>query len=228
MNNKQEFDLRSILLLSAVIIFIMFIVSSYVWTQIPDDEQVCIHWNTAGECDNYEGKFIGLYMIPFIVLGLTGLFPLLIRVEPRSRNIVQSRKAYKAIWAATLILLLAVHLILMSDLLGDDTNIVTYIPFLVGSLFMVIGNYMGKTRSNFFLGIRTPWTLSSDLSWDKTHRLGGKLFVLLGILLLVGAILFSSEIWVYLLMGSVLALSMILTAYSYFIWKNDPDVVSTE
>jgi len=111
----------------------------------------------------------------------------------------------------------------MLELLGHDAKIGAYTPLLVGLVFVVIGSYMGKIRSNYFFGIRTPWTLSSELSWNKTHQLGGKLFVVQGFLFMAGASVFTGKVWVYLLVGSSLVLAAVLMIYSYFIWKGDPE-----
>ena len=69
--------------------------------------------------------------------------------------------------------------------IGYNINISTYIPLLVGLLFIIIGNYMGKIKMNWFMGIRTPWTLSSEETWNKTHQLGGKLFMISGLLIAI-------------------------------------------
>lgn len=93
-------------------------------------------------------------------------------------------------------------------------------PFLVGIMFIIMGNYMGKIRPNWFMGIRTPWTLSSDEVWNKTHRLGGKLFVLAGALLILVAFLPGSVTLVTLIIG-VAAVVIIPTVYSFILFKRE-------
>lgn len=220
---NQKLNLRNILLLSGLILAAMFAISAYVWGQIPAGEQVCIHWNAAGVCDDYGNKFTGIFLMPLISVGLVGLFAVIPRIEPRASHIVQSRKAYVAVWTMMLIFLLGFHIVLMLNLLGRNVNIGTFAPLLVGIMFIVIGNYLGKVQSNFMFGIRTPWTLSSDLSWNKTHRLGGKLFVLIGVLFIITNILTTGELWVYVMMGSIVVMLVVLTAYSYLVWKSDPE-----
>ncbi len=107
--------------------------------------------------------------------------------------------------------------------LGYDPTIATYWPILAGLVIIVTGNYLGKIRSNYFAGFRTPWTLSSELSWNKTHRLGGKLLFLLGVVLIAGSIIVIGEFWAYFLLVASLLWTVVLVAYSYFIWKSDPD-----
>ena len=83
-----------------------------------------------------------------------------------------------------LLFFLTLHTVLMLELLGHDAKIGAYTPLLVGLVFVVIGSYVGKIRSHYLFGIRAPWTLSSELSWNKTHQLGGKLFAVQGFLLM--------------------------------------------
>ena len=223
MKSERNLSMRRVLLLSAGVVLVMLAISSYVWTQIPAGEQVCVHWNAAGECDGYGSKFVGIFLMPIVVAGMVGMFTLIPRIDPRATHIAQSRKAYTVVWVTMLLFFLALHTVLMIELLGHDANIGSYVPLLVGLMFVVIGSYLGRIRSNYFFGIRTPWTLSSELSWNKTHRLGGKLFVLQGVLFMAGAILLAGEVWVYLLLGSSLVLVTVLMAYSYIVWKGDAE-----
>lgn len=223
MTSERSFAMRHVLLFSAGVVLVMSAISGYVWTQIPASEKVCTHWNAAGVCDGYGSKFVGIFLLPITTVGLVGLFTLIPRIEPRAVHLAQSRKAYTAVWAAMLVFFGALHSLLMLELLGYDAHIASTLPLLVGLMFVVIGSYLGKVRSNFFFGIRTPWTLSSELSWQKTHRLGGKVFILQGLLLMAVALFLPGEVWVALLLGSMLVLVVFLIGYSYCIWKGDPD-----
>lgn len=224
MENSQNGKFRNLLGLSAATLLVMFMVSAYVWTQIPTGQQVCVHWNAAGVCDDYGSKFMGIFLFPMIAVGIVALFALIPRIEPRATNIAQSAKAYFAIWGVLMLFSLILHIGIMAELLGWGVNMSMLVPFLVGLLFIVVGNYMGKVRSNYFVGIRTPWTLSSELSWNKTHRLGGKLLILQGVLFMAVAFFLTGEWWIYLLVGYTVGMLAILMAYSYFIWKSDKDV----
>jgi uncharacterized membrane protein len=114
---------------------------------------------------------------------------------------------------------LVVHATLTLDLLRYAVDIGLILPLLVGGLFVAIGSVLGRVRSNFFFGIRTPWTLTSERSWEKTHRLGGWLFVAEGVLVAAGALLRPGELWVTLLVGSIVAMLVVLTVYSYVVWR---------
>jgi uncharacterized membrane protein len=202
----------------------MFVISGYVWTQITEGEQVCTSWSASGACLESGNKFITIYLIPIITAGLVGLFPLLSRFESRPANVLASHKALATMGTTMLLFVLVFHTILMREIMGHTGGIGTYWPILAGLVTVVLGNYLGKIQQNDFIGIRTPWTMASEQSWNKTHRLGGRLMVLLGILFMAGTIVFEGDGWFYFLLGGALLLVVVVTVYSYIIWKNDADV----
>lgn len=219
--NPDSFSLNRMFALSAGALALMFAVSGWAWVQLPAGAQIPVHWNAAGEVDGYGSKFVGLLLLPLVSVGLVGLFALIPRIEPRRLNLEQSATAFRALWGMLLFYLLAFHTLLTLSVLGYEVPINRVLPPLVGLLFIVIGNYFGKIRSNFLMGIRTPWTLSSDLAWDKTHRLGGRLFVGLGVLV-VASVLLPPTWWVWVLLVGLFASLPVLFIYSYLIWKRDP------
>ncbi|MEX2015337.1 MAG: SdpI family protein, partial [Candidatus Hydrogenedentales bacterium] len=151
------------------------------------------------------------------------LFAILPRIEPRRQHLQQSRRPYVMIGIGVLVFFLAVHAWLVASALGLRGNTSVFILAMVGALFVLIGFVLGRVKSNFVMGIRTPWTLSSELSWEKTHRLGGILFVSLGVLMLLGSLVVGSEILVPWLVGASLCMVAVLLVYSYIVWRNDPN-----
>jgi len=233
MTKLDNNTLKRWLLISTVVIVILFTFSIWGSTRPGLGEEVCTHWNAAGVCDDYGNKFIGFYLLPIVVAGVVGIIAAIPFIEPRRTNIALSRKAYLAIWGSLLFFFTAMHIILVVNVLHGagiidfNLDIARIIPIIIGLLFIVMGNYMGKIRSNFLMGIRTPWTLSSDLSWDKTHRLGGKLFVFVGILMLISSIALPPTYWIWIMMGALLPMILFLVIYSYVIWKKDPNARSS-
>jgi uncharacterized membrane protein len=124
---------------------------------------------------------------------------------------------------SVLLFIAGLHLVAVLNAVGRPVNMGTAISPLLGVMFIVIGNFMGKIRRNYMFGVRTPWTLASDRAWNKTHRLGGKLFVASGALILVSGLLASGEIAFYVMFGSLMVTVAVLLVYSYLVWKNDPD-----
>ncbi len=216
-------SLRKGVVWSGLIILLMLLMSAYAWVKIPAGQQIATHWGIDGQPDGYSSKPLALLLFPIITLCLSLFFVLIARVEPRQRNIRLSAKAYTAIWMAGLVLLACTHALIIASALGLHIDLLIVLPLAIGGLFLVIGNYLGKIRSNFIAGIRTPWTLSSDLAWDKTHRLGGRLFMLLGLILILIAPLRDGCLFTFLLISELLLIIIMLSIYSYFVWRSDPN-----
>lgn len=218
--------MRPLMLVGGTVLLAMFALSAYVWAQLPAGEQVCTHWNAAGECDDYGNKFTGILLLPLVATGVLGLFAVIPRIEPRAANLAASQSAFVGVCVSVMLYLLAFHTLLMLELLGINAQLGTVVPVMVGLLLLTIGLLFPRMRSTYLMGVRTPWTLSSELSWRKTHQLGGWLFVLLGLLLIVVPFVLPVTAWVPLLIAGILGLLVGLTAYSYIVWRRDPNRVS--
>jgi len=215
---------RPILVASGAAVAIMLATSAWGWTQIPDDAQIPIHWGLDGQPDGYAPKAIGLLVLPVFGLIVSALLAIVPFVEPRRENLYRSGPAYRSVWLGLLGLLVVLHFAAVFAATGAEVDMAGLVAAAVGAIFVVIGNVLGKVRSNFMFGIRTPWTLTSDRSWDRTHRLGGRLMVALGVVIvgatalgLRGAPLFA------IVGGGGVALVVALFAYSYLAWRADPD-----
>jgi len=206
---------------SALAIAFMGAVTLRAWPQIPAGQQLVIHWDAAGNPNGYASKGLALLLLPILALAVALLLAAIPQIEPRRLNLAQSGKPYLAAWTGIMVVLAGAQLLIVLAAVGRPANSVTIASLLVGGLLIVIGNYLGKARSNFFFGIRTPWTLSSDLSWDKTHRLGGRVFVATGAAMILAGLTRSGTVFAVVL-GILLALIAVVTVYSYFVWRGDP------
>jgi uncharacterized membrane protein len=197
--------------------------SWWAWRQLPVEARIPDHWNAAGQVDRYGGRD-SLFIIPGLTLGLTLLFLFLPRFEPRRAHLLLSSRAYRAVWLAIVLFSAGLQLFKIKAALGVPVSVEKWIGAGLGALFLVIGNFLGKVRSNFMFGVRTPWTLSSELSWNRTHRLAGWMFVGIGLALLVCAPLrwFEGHLH-YVIISGVVALLVTVLPYSYFVWRSDPD-----
>lgn len=221
MEQQTNLNLKKLWGWSGLILVIMMGISAWVWGQVPAGAQVPVHWNAAGEPDNYGSKFVGIFMIPMVALGITLLFTLIPYIDPKRTNIMRSARAYSATHIGILLFMLAMHVATMINIAGYNFNIAYIAAPAVGIMFIILGNYMGKIRRNYMFGVRTPWTLASELSWNKTHRLAGKLFVITGILVVL--VTLWTPAWAfYAMIGGVMTILLLTMAYSYWIWKNDP------
>lgn len=224
--------IRTGLIASAIALLLTAGAAFYTWNALPDVGQAPVHWGPDGRADQFAEKseaWIYLLILPGAVL-LTGLILAFAPVlDPRKRNIETGRRAYLATWIGVMALYTFLQGGICLGMLGtgEDTaysdTMVRLVIAACGALFIVIGNYLPKTRSSFLLGIRTPWTLSSDIAWEKTHRFAGPLFMAAGALGMIGAFVFSG-IWLALqLTVLVVSVAVISGAYSYFAWRSDRD-----
>ena len=183
-------------------------------------ERVPIHWSLNGEVDNYASKAVGAFLTPAVMLILLGVFAALPAISPRGFDIERRSRAYQAICAAVLLLMLGihVHLFLLATSVSKSYSS-GYFSLLIGAIFVVLGNYLPKVPRNFFVGIRTPWTLADQDVWFRTHRVGGVVFFICGVLLMVvGPFLpqRASSVFPAALIG-LAALSLVI--YSYVVYR---------
>ena len=181
-------------------------------------ETVPVHWNIHGEIDGYGSRL--LYLV-------ISVLPLIIyygmdftkKIDPKYENIKKKEDIYELFkyFLTVLFMVLAVVMYLLA-MNAIKVNASILISIIMGSMFVVMGNYMPKVPQNYFLGIRTPWAIENETVWKKTHRMGGHLFVLCGICICVAAFISSSMMVVMVLISSV-GLSIGLYAYSYLVYK---------
>jgi immunity protein, SdpI family len=214
---------RPMILYSAAVVGVMTLLSALAWTQLPAGADIPIHWGIDGQVDGYASKEVGLSLVPILAVAIAALLAVIPRFEPRRVNLERSGKAYGAIWITIITFLGGIHALTVAAALGADLQIPRLILFGIGALFVVIGNYLPTVRPNFMMGIRTPWTLASDLSWVRTHRVGGRLFVIEGIVLIIlGLLDVGPELLAITMIAAIVVLLVVLTAYSYQVWKTDP------
>jgi len=195
----------------------------WAWGQVPDGSRIPIHWGIDGEANGYAPKFLGLFLLPALIALMGVVFVAIPYLDPRREN--QERSSLARVWmlGAGLVVMCAVHVAAVLTVVGAPVDIGRVVVVAVGLMFIVIGNYLGKTRSNWFVGIRTPWTLSSERSWDRTHRLGGYLFVAAGLISTVLGLAAPPELSAYGMLAAVGVVAVVSILYSYFAWRSDPD-----
>jgi len=180
-------------------------------------EQMASHWNAQGIVDGYTSKFLGLFLFPFIATGLALLFLAIPLIDPLKANIAKFRKYYD--WFVVLFLLFFQYLYILTILWNKNVGFDLMRALLpaVGVLFFYIGIMVRNAKRNYMVGIRTPWTLANDEVWNRTHLLGGRLFMAAGILAAIGAI--WSEYGLIFILVPVLLVTLISVVYSYVIYQ---------
>jgi uncharacterized membrane protein len=201
----------------------MFGASATLWTRAP--MRMPVHWDLAGEPDRYAGRFEGLQVTLLVALTLYGLTLLPPWIDPRRRAYEAFARGYQIIRLAMILFCAAIHAMILLVALGHRVNVSLVVPVGVGILFCILGNFMRKFCLNWFVGVRTPWTLSSAASCNKTDRLAGRLFLLTGVAMFVLAVLHNA--WTLAIVLGLVALLVIwLPLYPYLIWRQDPQRVT--
>ena len=148
-----------------------------------------VHWGLDGAPDRYGSRAETLFAMPALTVGLGALMAVLPAVMPERGRLERSARAYAATWFATLALTAVIHVGLVATAVGAQLDMVRLVALASGAVFVVIGNYLGKVRYNYVVGLRLPWTLASERVWDRTHRFAGPLLMLGGGVLALAALL---------------------------------------
>ena len=203
-----------------VIIAGLFLWSAVLWPSAP--ERMPVHFDIAGNVDRYGGKAEGLLLVPAIALGLYLLLRFLPAIDPARANYPAFAGAYGVIRVTMVVVMALIDAALLLPVMGIAVNVGVAVRLAVGGLFVVLGSVMGKLRPNWFIGIRSPWTLASKRSWVQTHRLGGWVFVVSGLVLMASSAFASpvAAVIAFAVMGAGLVWT---TVYSYLAFRDDPD-----
>jgi len=207
---KSEITILGIILLS-------FIIGIYFYPQMP--EKMASHWNAQGRVDGYMSKFWGLFLIPFVLVGLTLLFLAIPKIDPLKANIEKFRKYYDGFIILFFIFMLSIHFQVILWNLGIKINPNAIFPVGIGILFFYISILCENAKRNWFVGIRTPWTLSNEKVWEKTHKIGGKLFKVAGVIAFVG--IFFQSYALFFVLVPIISVAIYTIIYSYFEYQKE-------
>ncbi len=209
--------MRKTTLIVAGLILISFILSIHFYSQVP--EQMATHWNSKGEVDGYMSKLWGLFFMPVVITGLAALFLIIPRIDPKKENIEKFRKYYDRFIIIFVLFMVAIHFQIILWNIGIQISPNAVLPAGVGILFYYIGILMENAERNWFIGVRTPWTLSSDRVWKKTNMLGGKLFKAAGIISIFGTLF--PDFAIFFIIVPALFTAGITVVYSYVEYKKE-------
>lgn len=213
MLNKKSDIYNLVLIVCAFLLTIVF------YNKLPD--LIPIHWNASGEIDGYGPKIFGAFMAPVIMIFTWTGMKYLPKIDPRKNNYEKFEKSYSVIVSLLITFFLVIHVVILIAAMGYEVSVDKIVPSIVGILFIVIGNYLPKSKSNYFYGIKTPWTLSSNVSWRKTHRLGGKLFIISGVVIILSSFFLDGNVKIVTVMIAIFATVIVPLIGSYFYAKND-------
>ncbi len=194
------------------IVLLPFIYLAYVWNDLPD--KVPLHWNISGEIDRYGNK-AELILIPILLSLLTYLIFLIVpKIDPKSKLDKMGNKFQTLKFLLTMFMsVLALFIIYLAKNRSFDNS--NYIVLLVGLLYLILGNYFKTVKANYFIGIRTPWTLENETVWKETHKLGGKLWFIGGLLIIISSLILEKQLNFILFIVITAIITLVPVVYSY-------------
>lgn len=193
----------------------LLVTAFLVYPHLPD--RVPSHWNIRGEIDGYQGRSFGAFFAPLMSIGLYLMMLFLPLIDPKRENYLRFKGAYTFLrWGLVLFMAVLYGVTLMTAF-GYPVNVNLVIKAMVACLFIVIGNFMGQFRHNYFVGIKTPWTLANEEVWQRTHRMGGILWVICGLICLVMAP-FDNTWSAAIYFGAIMVMALGPIIYSYLVF----------
>jgi len=211
---------RRLHIVNAAILAAMLAAAVWALAEVGPHATVPIHFNARGEADNHGPAWLALFLLPAIAALNWGLFKALPKIDPRGGNLARSQRAFGTILLVVTGVLAAAHAMVVTAAVGIETPLPSMGTALVGVVLVVTGNVLGKLRWNYTVGIRTPWTIADERVWDKTHRFGGRAFVLGGLLLVAaGFVPALRELQGGLTIAVALAILAATTLKSYLLWR---------
>lgn len=201
---------KKTIIITSIVTLCPILLGLFWWNRLPDE--IATHFGEGGAADGWSSKPAAVFGLPLILLALHFVCVFVTAYDPKRKNI--SGKMYRVILWLVPVISLVTNVSILANAAGYPLNIEAIVNVMVGIVFLLIGNYLPKCRLNYSAGIRTPWTLSSEENWNRTHRLGGWMMALAGILFLINA---------YVQWTGMFAVALILVfipgVYSFLLYK---------
>jgi len=203
----------------AALIIAAVVISIAAYPNLP--ERMPTHWGVNGEVNGWSSRLWGAWLIPLVMAAMWLFLRAIPHIDPRKANYAKFAGMYDTVIVLILGFLLVMHGIVIAAAMGRDVKMDRIMMPLVGIFIAAIGFLIPRAAPNWFIGIRTPWTLTSDKSWEKTHKLGGPLFIGLGLLMALSSFI-APEQAIWILVAAAIGIVVFLFVYSYRVWKADP------
>ena len=207
--------MKTVEILISLIIVFSFILTLIFYEKMPS--LVESHWDFYGNVNGYMNKEVGIFLIPSLMIFMTFIFFLIPKIDPLGKNILKFINHYNFFIIIFYIFLFILQIYLILWNIGIKIKINYLISICLGFLFFSIGKLLEKTKRNWFIGIRTPWTLSSDIVWDKTNKFAGKLFKISSFFCILSVVFV--EYSVFFVLFPIILSSIVSMVYSYIIYK---------
>lgn len=199
-----------------IIVFLPFLYLGYIWNQLP--AQIPMQWNFSGEVSRY-GIKAELLLIPFLLPILTYLiFTIVPKIDPKNKLGSMGKKLQSLKFVLTTFMsILALYIIYTAANHSlDNPNLLI---MMLGVLYLILGNYFKTIKANYFIGIRTPWTLENEIVWKETHKLGGKMWFVAGIIIILSSLILEEKLNMALFLIITAIITVVPFVYSYLIFK---------
>jgi len=219
MKNPINYSIKTEIL-PFIILFATVALSFWAYPLLPD--LVVSHWNFAGQADGWSSREFHTILFPGIIFAMYLMFSLMPKLDPHAERYSEFASVYLVMRNFILLIFFVIFAAATFSNLGYAINIGATVAGAVGLLMIFLGNYFGKLKRNYFVGIKTPWTLASENVWNKTHRLGSRLFIVWGIGLILTPWL-ASQVAFIILFGGLMVMLVWLYAYSYWLYKKEKD-----
>lgn len=202
-------------IINAILILSTLIVGALLYPQLP--EQMPMHWNALGKIDGYMPKNMALLFMPVLMIVMYISFRIFPDFDPKKEKYKLFAREWNIMQTALIGFFTYMHFMIIYLTLNPGVSMMPLMFIGLGTLFILMGNYMSKIRQNYFIGIKVPWTLSSEDNWNKTHRFASWCFVGAGILTLIEAYF----IWYApaVIFGSIILAAFLPIVYSFLLYK---------
>jgi uncharacterized membrane protein len=210
-------DKKIYLILSLLVILASFLIGYLLYPQMP--ARMASHWNGLGQVDGYMSKAWALFLMPVLGLVMFLMMVLFPKLDPLKKNVKTFQNYYYGFILGMILFLFYIYLLTIFWNLGIAFNMIRTLVPAFAILFFYCGILIDKAKQNWFIGIKTVWTLSNEKVWDRTHKLGGKLFKISSVISLFG--LLSDKIAIWLVVSPIFLSSIIVFVYSYIIFKKE-------
>lgn len=202
------------LLMSSIVILLPIIVGLIFWNELP--EQMATHWGIDGDADGWGSRVFAVFAMLIFILIMHWVCILFTFLDKKNKD--QSRKALGMIFWITPMISLFANTTIYAAAFGKEFNTDVVMMFLIGLMFVVIGNYLPKCKQNYTLGIKVKWALENEENWNATHRFGGKVWVIGGLLMMAGTFL-PENYGLFIMIAAMMVLAMVPVVYSYMYHK---------
>ncbi|KON27915.1 hypothetical protein AC481_03250 [miscellaneous Crenarchaeota group archaeon SMTZ-80] len=210
-------NIRKNYAITIIIILASFAISMYFYPQMP--EKLASHWDSQGQVDGYMSKFWGLFLLPFVMIGILLLFIAIPKIDPLKSNIMEFRHYYQRFLILFMGFLFYTHLLTILWNIGLRFDMIQLFLPAISIFVYYSGILIENSKMNWFVGIRTPWTLSNEKVWNKTHKIGGKLFKAAGIIVLLGILIRDYAIFIIII--PIITITIYTIVYSYIEYQKE-------